>query len=124
VINIALLLPYDYRLMSVASILDVLETVNARYVNNRRDRPFRISLVQTSEQIGIHGNTFHDYAVKSIRSSNRADLVLIPSFHSSDLPQTMERNKMFVPWLQKQFKAGAEIASFCTAHIYSGLLVY
>lgn len=123
--NIGVLLPYDYKLMSVASILDVFETVNSLYSVNKKELPFRIQLFQTSEQINTEGNSFHNYLIKSLKSREKMDLVLIPSFTTSNIYESIERSKEYVPWLQWQFKAGAEIASFCTGALLfasSGLL--
>jgi transcriptional regulator GlxA family with amidase domain len=123
--NIAVLLPYDYKLFSVASILDVFETVNTLFKKNKGEDFFKIYIIQTIEQIEKNSNTFYGHPVKSLKSTLQADLVIIPSFTTDNLNLTAERNKMFIPWLQKQFKGGAEVASLCTgAYLFaaSGLL--
>jgi len=123
--NIALLLPYDYKLFSVAAILDVFETVNNIYTKNKKEAAFKITIIQSAEQITTHGRAFHDYPVKSLKSKLKADIILLPAFTTGDMHKTIEQNKMYIPWLQKQFKYGAEIASVCTgAYLFaaSGLL--
>lgn len=123
--NIALLLPYDYKLFSVATILDVFETVNSILIEKKKEAAFKITIIQSQEQITLYGRTFHGYQVKSFQSKLKTDIVLLPAFTTVSLHKTIERNKMYIPWLQKQFKAGAETASFCTgAYLFaaSGLL--
>jgi transcriptional regulator GlxA family with amidase domain len=123
--DIGLILPYDYKLLSVASILDVFETVNTLYVSNKKEAPFRIHLFQTNDQLNKSGNKFQQYKIKSIKSNLKMNLVLIPSFTTISLKQSVERNQIFLPWLRSQYKAGAEMASFCTgAFLFaaSGLL--
>ena len=123
--QVALLLPYDYKLFSVASVLDVFDTVNSIYEHRKKELPFQVTLVQTPEQIKLHGRTFHGHPVRSIGSRTHTDIVLIPSFTTKKISETIDRNKSFIPWLQKQFKSGAEIASLCTgAYLFaaSGLL--
>ena len=123
--NIALLLPYDYKLFSVATILDVFETVNNIYAEKKKEVPFKITIIQSPEQINRNGRIFHGYPVKSVKSYLKADIILIPAFTTGNMYKTIERNKMYIPWLRKQFKAGAEIASVCTgAYLFaaSGLL--
>lgn len=123
--NLALLLPYDYKLFSVASILDVFETVNGIYAKKKMKAPFNITLIQSPEQIRGHGRSFHQYPVRSILSKQETDIVLIPAFTTNDWAATIEKNRVFIPWLQKKYKQGAEIASFCTgSHLFatSGLL--
>jgi transcriptional regulator GlxA family with amidase domain len=123
--HIAVLLPHDYKLWSVASVLDVFESVNKLHRKSKREDVFRIQIVQTPEQISLHGRSFYGYPVKSINSQVKADIILIPSFTTSDIGTTLKRNEDYLPWLQKQFRAGAEIASFCTGALLfaaSGLL--
>jgi transcriptional regulator GlxA family with amidase domain len=123
--NIALLLPYDYKLFSVATILDVFETVNIICTAKREAGAFKITIVQSPEQIRFHGKTFHGYSVRSLKSNLKADIILIPAFTTGNMHTTIERNKIYITWLQKQFKCGAEIASVCTgAYLFaaSGLL--
>ena len=123
--NIGLVLPYDYKLFSVATILDVFETVNGIYSKRKMEVPFTITIMQSPEQITRHGRSFHGHPVRSVKSNLKMDIVLLPAFTTHSMQKTIEKNKIYVPWLQKQFKAGAEIASFCTgAYLFaaSGLL--
>jgi transcriptional regulator GlxA family with amidase domain len=123
--NIALVLPYDYKLFSVAAILDVFETVNSIYAKNKKELPFAITIIQTAEQIIQNGKTFQGYPVRSLRSKQAADIILLPAFTTANFYKTLDRNQSFIPWLQKQFAQGAEIASLCTgAYLFaaSGLL--
>jgi transcriptional regulator GlxA family with amidase domain len=123
--NIVLVLPYDYKLFSVATILDVFETVNSIYAKQKKEVPFTLTIVQTAEQIIQNGRTFHGYPVRSLRSKTETDIVLLPAFTTMNMKKTLEKNQTFIPWLQKQSRNGAEIASFCTgAYLFaaSGLL--
>lgn len=123
--NIALVLPYDYKLLSVAAILDVFETVNLSCVQQKKEAAFRITVVQTPEQLNVFGKSFHGYPVRSLKAKLYADIVLIPSFTTTDIMRTLGENEAYLPWLRKQYQSGAEIASFCTgAYLFaaSGLL--
>jgi transcriptional regulator GlxA family with amidase domain len=110
--NIGLVLPYDYKLLTVAAALDVFETVNNLCAKSKKDIPFKIYILQSSEQIKKTGKTLHGYPVRSIRSNLRLDIILIPSL--ANPKEALAKNQAYIPWLQKQFKAGSEIASFCT----------
>ena len=61
--NIGLIIPFDYKLLSVAAILDVFDTVNRIYAENHRELPFVINIIQTPEQIKKDSNFFHGYLV-------------------------------------------------------------
>jgi transcriptional regulator GlxA family with amidase domain len=123
--TIVIILPYDYRLSSVAAILDVFETVNRISAENGQELPFKICLVQSTQQIQKYGKSFHGYTVRSLNSSLKADLVLIPAFVFPGLKKAIEKNSVFISWIKKQARAGSEVASFCTgAYLFAatGLL--
>ncbi|MCZ4244276.1 GlxA family transcriptional regulator [Pedobacter punctiformis] len=120
-IRTGILLTKQYRLLSVAAILDVFETVNKFHLNDGLPEPFDLVLIsQDSGQIN-----FSTHECKSINAVTDLDLVLIPSFSSEDVKAAVGENATFIPWLHKQFKDGVEIATFCTGAFLlaaSGLL--
>lgn len=112
--TVGLVLPYYYRLFSVASILDVFETANHFSAAHKKEPPFKIIIMQTPSQIDEHGNTFYGHPVRSTRSNLQMDIVLIPAFGDGAIGEMLAKNEQYIPWLKKQFQKGAEIASFCT----------
>lgn len=119
-ISLAIILPYDLKLLSVAAILDVFETTNKICREEKKEIPFNIQLFQTPDQIEKGGHTFHGYPVGSIDDDHVSDLVLIPAFTTDDMKETISRNRVYLPWLHQQYNAGAEIASFCTGAFLFG----
>ncbi len=123
--SVGILLPHDYRLLSIAAILDVLEAANKIYNASGETTPFKISLYQLAEPDQDLIHSFHGYPVEKTGEENRIDLILIPSFSTDDLPQTISKNRAYIPWLHQQFGQGTEIATFCTGAFLlaaSGLL--
>jgi len=118
--NLGLIVPYDYKLLSIAAILDVFETVNRIYAESKHEIPFTIHIVRTTEQIEKEGCLFQGYPVKSVKSNLKVDMVLIPSFTTTDMTDTLLKNQMYIPWLRTQYTDGAEIASFCTGAFLFG----
>lgn len=119
----ALIIPHDYRLLSVAAILDVFETVNQLYAERGEAAPYHMHIYREAQQAGAPD--FHGYPTFSPGDTQAMDLVLIPAFNSYDMQHTLERNRAWIPWLQRQFEGGAETGSFCTgAFLFaaSGLL--
>jgi transcriptional regulator GlxA family with amidase domain len=47
-----------------------------------------------------------------MNSINKTDLVIIPAMYG-DLQKAIEENKDFIPWIIRQYKMGAEVASLC-----------
>ncbi|MDB5209279.1 MAG: AraC family transcriptional regulator, partial [Sediminibacterium sp.] len=116
-LQIGIILPEDYRLLSIAAILDVFEAVNRIYIE-RGEAPFyEIQIVSADEE---PGSSFHGYPFVSINTNVKPDMILIPSFSTPNMLQTIQKNMPFIPWLIKQYQAGAEIASFCTGAFLLG----
>lgn len=120
--KIALIVPYDYKLLSIAAILEVFETANK--LEKGSQKPFEIMVFQSAEQ--INQTHLFGYEVNSIEDTGKnPDLILIPAFTTDDMSEMISKNRKFIPWLQKQHNSGAELASFCTgAFLFaaSGLL--
>ncbi|PXY39478.1 AraC family transcriptional regulator [Flavobacterium cheongpyeongense] len=120
--KLGLILGHDYKLLSVAAILEVFETANK--LHKETEKPFEIMVFQSPEQ--INEKKIFGYEVNSIEASDQnLDLILIPAFTTDNMSEMIAKNYNFIPWLQKHHKSGTELASFCTgAFLFaaSGLL--
>ncbi|QNK63140.1 helix-turn-helix domain-containing protein [Pedobacter sp. PAMC26386] len=120
-IKLGLLLTNQYRLLSVAAILDVFETVNKLYVQEGHPAPFQIDLFCSDDSLlSKPGTYFYGYQPLSIQVPVKEDLVLIPSFINEDIKHAVAENYPAVSWLSQQYKEGAELASFCTGAFLLG----
>ncbi len=117
-----LIVPHDYKLLSIAAILEVFETANK--LSKEAEKPFDIMVFQSASQ--ITKEQVFGYDVHAIETSNiDLDLILIPAFTTDNMSEMITKNRNFIPWLKKQHQSGAELASFCTgAFLFaaSGLL--
>ena len=110
-IQVGLLITQQYRLLSVAAILDVFETVNKFARADGQEDPFRISLLRVHEEAST---PLFGYPSRYVGDSSDVDLVLIPSFSTEDVAATLRSNSAFVPWLLTMYHNNAAIATFCT----------
>lgn len=111
-IDVAVIIPRQYKLLSVAALLDVMETVNKNLRAAGRDDAYAVSLVAPDADASEH--YFRGYPVRSLTENYQAQLVLVPSFTTEDLAETVRQNRSFIPWITTQYGQGAELASFCT----------
>jgi transcriptional regulator GlxA family with amidase domain len=109
--KLGILLTQEHRLLSVAAILDVFETVNRFHCEIDKLQPFAIELLVNEND---SSGTFAGYPVSKIGSDNQYDIVLIPAFNHQLQSATIDSNIKWIPWLQEQYNNGAAIASFCT----------
>lgn len=114
-LNIALLLTCQHRLISVAAILDVFETVNSSYLAAQQPAFFNIQLVVAGGDVATVPQ-FGRYTTVPVTAASAADIVLIPAFMSEgyQLDGAVSANMGFIPWICRQYAHGAAIASFCT----------
>ncbi|WP_207433109.1 GlxA family transcriptional regulator [Sabulibacter ruber] len=122
-VQLGVILTHQYRLLSLAAILDVFETVNELRKASGQPPVFRITLLCDGEEVS--GEGFEKYTPQPIAQTPPQDLVLVPAFASENILQAVQSNARFLPWLQRQRSMGAEIASFCTGAFLlaaSGLL--
>src|SRR5581483_6133219 len=108
-IETGLLVTKQHRLLSMAAILDVFDTVNKFLRNAGGTDEFRISLITTGDDQHMEG-----YTMESIHSSSLKKLVLIPAFSTENMPQAIAENRDYLPWIINQYQNGAELATFCT----------
>jgi len=115
-IETGLLITKQNRLLSIAAILDVFETVNKFYTSNGQENPFNITLLNTrDDEYSLMG-----YQSECIDDTTPKDLVLIPAFNTENVQEAIYENREFLPWIINQYKKGAEIATFCTGAFLLG----
>lgn len=121
-VQLGILLTQKYRLLSVAAVLDVFESVNNFYRQDGNQPFFDITLLYA-------GNNPHPplgvYTPQAFQSAVKQDLLLIPAFNSEDIRDAIVQNEKLLPWLKEQYRCGTELASFCTGAFLlaaSGLL--
>ncbi len=113
--QVALLLTNKYRLLSVAAILDVFDTVNSYHEADL----FNISVLY-AENSDNEIQAFNSHKPQPLKSAVNPDLILIPAFNTADMDDAIEKNMEFIAWLRIQHQQGVELASFCTGAFLLG----
>ncbi|HXB45726.1 MAG TPA: helix-turn-helix domain-containing protein [Puia sp.] len=75
--------------------------------------PFSVQLVGITEQTILYNGLFSIKPHTTIDQVDKTDLVIIPAING-DFATEVKRNEAVLPWITRQFKQGAEIASLCT----------
>lgn len=117
-VKLGIILTRQYRLLSVAAILDVFESVNSLYRKDNEASPFRITMITPDES--KQDTAFSTYPVVSADLAERMDLILIPAFATENIKTAIRENESLIPWLKAQFASGTEIATFCTGAFLLG----
>lgn len=117
--KIGILLSKNYKLLSVAAILDVFETVNKFYQESEQDLPFQIHML-ASKQTTLTLKEAFNYQLLAVDEVELMDLILIPAFTTDNMPQTLMDNTVCIPHIIKQYQQGASLATFCTGAFLLG----
>ncbi|WP_421940268.1 GlxA family transcriptional regulator [Pedobacter sp.] len=115
--NVGILLTRQYKLLSIAAILDVFDTANRFQTEMGLEKPYELKL------INLEDNTdgfFNRYAMQSLKDDQSYQLIIIPAFSTDDIRTALSQNAAFIPWLTHQYQQGAEIATVCTGAFLLG----
>jgi transcriptional regulator GlxA family with amidase domain len=73
---------------------------------------FQVQLAGISDEIRLEHGRYIIRPDVEIGQVKKTDLIIIPGF-GGDLAQGLALNQGFIPWIVRQYQAGAEIASLC-----------
>lgn len=108
--KLGILLTQEHRLLSVAAMLDVFETVNRFYLQDGQKPYFDIHLLHLEEV----SQTYSEYNLQVPNSETIYDILLIPAFKQDIVHRAVTLNIHWIKWLLQQYQKGASVASFCT----------
>lgn len=119
------LLTKHHRLLSVAAIIDVFETVNTYLQEEGKEKLFDIHLIGWDKKIALPDN-FQKYTYTFFSDdTEKGDLLFIPAFRSEDMLQAIHDNSACISFLRSQYQKGTRLISLCTGSFLlaaSGLL--
>lgn len=73
---------------------------------------FQVKLVGLTKEPQVYERLFTVCPELVINDVHKTDLIIIPAVNG-DMEKVIEENKDFVPWINAQYKGGAEVASLC-----------
>jgi transcriptional regulator GlxA family with amidase domain len=99
----------------LAAIVDpryMFTAVNEFLKSAGKQPMFDVQLVGLSKEVKLTEGLFSVHTDLQLKNAKRSDLIIIPAI-SGDIENAIKKNKEFFPWIIKQHKEGAEIASLC-----------
>jgi transcriptional regulator GlxA family with amidase domain len=110
--TISILVPKGAILGSVEGPRQLLTGANSYAASLGKSPLFKIQLVGLTKETPLINGMYTITADQVLTDVTKTDLVIIPAI-DGDLKKAIEQNKEFIPWIVKQYKAGAEVASLC-----------
>jgi transcriptional regulator GlxA family with amidase domain len=110
--HISILVPEGALLGNVEGPRQLFSCVNDFLASQAKPPLFQVQLVGISPQTKLNNTLYTIAPDRLIRDVARTDLIIVPAM-DGDMKQAVEMNKDYVPWIVKQYKSGAEVASLC-----------
>lgn len=110
--HISILIPYEAVPSAIVDPRYMFTAVNQFLVNADKAPAFDVQLVGLTRQVILGGGTFSVNTDALITELDKTDLIIIPAL-SGDLETMIKMNEAFVPWIIRQYRNGAEVASLC-----------
>lgn len=90
----------------------LFSAVNMFFSDAGHEPFFEVQLVGMDKNVSLDGGIMSMHPDKLISEVSHTDLIIIPAI-SGDVSEAIELNAAFLPWIQEQYKQGAEVASLC-----------
>jgi transcriptional regulator GlxA family with amidase domain len=110
--QVALLILHDAVSASIADPCIIFNGVNDFLKAAGRPPMFKVQLVGLTKAVKLHNGIFTVHTDTLLKNLKKADLIIIPAL-GGDLKEGIKKNKEFIPWIVRQRKKGAEVASLC-----------
>src|SRR3990170_1802136 len=110
--HISILVPAGAILGSLEGSHQLLTQVNQFYKAREESPVFKVQLVGLSKETPVSGGLFTVHSDELLQDVKKTDLIIIPAI-DGEIKTAIENNKEFIPWIIKQYKNGAEVASLC-----------
>lgn len=98
---------------SVGRLLKIFDLAHhlAREAGSRS--AFELHLVGNARTVALYGGQFVVEPDLTLAEVAGTDLVIVPAM-AGNIAEAVGNNSAFLPWIQKQFRAGAEMVGLCT----------
>jgi len=109
---VAILALNDAVSASVADPCVMFNGVNDLLKNAGKPPAFKVQLVGLTRAVKLHNGVFTVHADLVLGDLKKADLIIIPAL-GGEMAPALKKNAAFIPWISKQYKKGADVASLC-----------
>ncbi|MBL4676338.1 MAG: helix-turn-helix domain-containing protein [Mucilaginibacter sp.] len=111
--HVSVLIPQgDTSLSSIEATYKMFTMVNQALERMRKPPLFKVQLVGLNKETTVTNGLFTVKPEFTINEVAKTDIIVIPAVHG-DMNKVLQDNDDLLPWIIKQYKTGAEIASLC-----------
>ncbi len=108
--HVSILVPQgDLILSTVVGTYKIFNAANIYLENNGKKAKFKLHLVGIEKETTLYDGLFSIHPNALLNEIQKTDLIIIPAIQ----PNSLSLNLEFIPWINEQYKQGAEVASLC-----------
>ncbi|CAH0995507.1 HTH-type transcriptional regulator CdhR [Emticicia aquatica] len=110
--NVIILVPETAVPAAIVDPRYMFAAVNEFYKSMELQPAFNIKLVGITKEVKLNDGLISVHPDFILPDAQKADLIIIPAL-SGNMSQAIQKNEAFIPWIQAQYRKGAEVASLC-----------
>lgn len=110
--KISILVPENSVMQAIADPQYLFSAVNQFMTMAGKQPFFDVQLVGFKNQVKINGGLFSVNPSQLLKDVKQTDLIIIPALFG-DMKSAIQSNEKLLPWINEQYKNGAEVASLC-----------
>ena len=110
--HVSILIPREGVLPSIVDARTMFTGANEFLVAVGRPPVFNVQLVGLTNELKFSNGLFTINPDLLVNDVDKTDLIIIPAI-GGNMKSTLTMNEEFIPWIVKQYHAGAEVASLC-----------
>ncbi|MES2268090.1 MAG: helix-turn-helix domain-containing protein [Bacteroidota bacterium] len=111
--HISILIPQgETSLSNIEATYKMFSMVNQTLARMQKAPLFKVQLVGLSKETALTNGLFTIKPELTYDEVVKTDLIIIPAVHG-DINKVIKDNADLIPWIIKQYKAGAEVVSLC-----------
>lgn len=110
--NVSILVPENSVMQAVADPQYLFSAVNQFMAMAGKKPLFNVQLVGLKKEVKINDGSFTINTAQLLKDVKQTDLIIIPALFG-DMKTAIASNKKALPWINEQYKKGAEVASLC-----------
>ncbi len=110
--NITILVPESSVMQAVADPQYLFSAANQFLAASGKSPIFKIELVGAKKEVKLNSGMFSVHTDKLLEDVTQTDMIIIPALFG-DMQTAISKNRKLIPWINEQYKNGAEVASLC-----------
>lgn len=110
--RVSILVPESSVLQAIADPQYLFSAVNQFMAVAGKKPLFDVQLVGLNKEVKLNDGLFSVNTSQLLKDVKKTDLVVIPALFG-DMTSAIAQNQKLLPWINEQYKNGAEVASLC-----------